>query len=306
MSFPGYLQLLVTMAWQDQAITISNPLIECNRKRLGIEVQSGNCIELLNSYFITLRKKFDLTEGGNFEMPEMELSVEELAQNDGKDGRPVYIAYEGKIYDVSQSKLWKTGSHMKRHPSGKDLTTDIGGAPHGPEVLDRYPHVGVIRRETLHEIEEKTFLEPLFKKVPFLRRHPHPMTVHFPIVFMLSAAFFTLLYLLTDNPSFDATAFYCLAGGVIFTPIVILTGFISWSVNYLARPTRRIKIKIAVSLLMLVVSLVALVWRELTPDILTRFGVAGSIYSFLVFSLCPMVSVIGWHGANLTFPIEKE
>jgi hypothetical protein len=87
---------------------------------------------------------------------------------------------------------------------------------------------------------------------------------------------------------------------------VILTGFISWSVNYLARPTRRIKIKIAVSLLMLVVSLVALVWRELTPDILTRFGVAGSIYSFLVFSLCPMVSVIGWHGANLTFPIEKE
>ena len=120
-------------------------------------------------------------------MPDMELSLEELAQKDGKEGRPVYIAYEGKIYDVSRSNLWKTGVHMKRHPSGKDLTTDMSAAPHGPEVLERYPQVGIIRRET-SEIEEKSFLEPLFKKIPFLRRHPHPMTVHFPIVFMLSAA----------------------------------------------------------------------------------------------------------------------
>ncbi len=237
-------------------------------------------------------------------MPEMELSLEDLAQKDGKDGRPVYIAYEGKVYDVSQSKLWKTGSHMKRHPSGKDLTTDMGAAPHGPEVLERYPQVGIIRRETLDE--ERSFLEPLFKKVPFLRRHPHPMTVHFPIVFMLSAAFFTLLYLLTDDPSFDTTAFYCLSGGVIFTPIVILTGFISWWVNYLSRPLRRINIKMGVSLLMLVVALAALTWRAMAPDVLTRFSAVSVIYSLLVFSLCPMVLVIGWHGANLTFPIEKE
>jgi predicted heme/steroid binding protein/uncharacterized membrane protein len=235
-----------------------------------------------------------------------ELSVEELAQKDGKDGRPVYIAYQGKIYDVSRSNLWKTGSHMKRHPSGKDLTTDIGGAPHGPEVLDRYPQVGIIMREPVHEIEEKTFLEPLFKKAPFLRRHPHPMTVHFPIVFMLSAGFFTLLYLITGNPSFDTTAFHCLAGGVIFTPIVMLTGFTSWWVNYLARPLRRVNIKVTVSLLMLAVSLAALMWRAAAPEVLTRFRTAGFIYLFLIFSLWPMVLVIGWHGASLTFPIEKD
>ena len=152
-------------------------------------------------------------------MPDMELSLEELAQKDGKEGRPVYIAYEGKIYDVSQSNLWKTGVHMRRHHSGKDLTTDMSAAPHGPEVLERYPQVGIIRREN-PRIEEKTFLEPLFKKLPFLRRHPHPMTVHFPIVFMLSAVFFTFLYLITADPSYDTTAFHCLAGGVIFTPIV--------------------------------------------------------------------------------------
>jgi len=239
-------------------------------------------------------------------MPETELSLEELAQKDGKEGRPVYIAYEGRIYDVSRSNLWKTGSHMRRHSCGKDLTTDMSAAPHGPEVLERYPQVGTIRRETVPQIEQRTFLEPLFRKLPFLRRHPHPMTVHFPIVFMLSAAFFTFLYLITGEPSYDTTAFHCLAGGVIFTPVVMLTGFTSWSVNYLARPLRAVNIKISLSVLMLVVSIVTLVWRELIPDVLTKLKGTGFIYLLLIFSLCPMVLVIGWHGAKLTFPIGKE
>jgi predicted heme/steroid binding protein/uncharacterized membrane protein len=239
-------------------------------------------------------------------MSETELSVEELAQKDGKEGRPVYIAYEGRVYDVSRSNLWKTGTHMKRHPAGKDLTTDLGAAPHGPEVLERFPQVGIIKREAVSQNEQKTFLEPLFKKFPFLRRHPHPMTVHFPIVFMLSAPFFTFLYLITGEPSYDTTAFHCLAGGVFFTPIVMLTGFTSWSVNYLARPLRPINIKISLSLLMLVVSLVALVWREIIPDVSTRLSGDGLIYLLLIISLCPMVLVIGWHGAKLTFPIGKE
>jgi predicted heme/steroid binding protein/uncharacterized membrane protein len=239
-------------------------------------------------------------------MPDNELSLEELAGNDGKEGRPVYIAYEGRIYDVTLSKLWKTGSHMKRHPSGKDLSVDLSAAPHGPEVLERYPQVGIISQKKVPEIEEKTFLEPLFKKIPFLRRHPHPMTVHFPIVFMLSAVFFTVLNLMTADPSYDTTAYYCLAGGVIFTPVAMLTGIISWSVNYLARPLRPIHVKAALSVLMLVVSAIMLVWREVTPDILTRLRGVSFIYLLLALSLCPMVLVIGWHGAKLTFPIERE
>ncbi|MDR3570463.1 MAG: cytochrome b5 domain-containing protein [Syntrophobacteraceae bacterium] len=235
-------------------------------------------------------------------MADMELSLEELAEKDGKEGRPVYIAYEGKIYDVSRSKLWKTGSHMKRHPSGKDLSVDIGAAPHGPEVLERYPRVGVLKREPAQANEETTLFEPVFKKLPFLRRHPHPMTVHFPIAFMLSAPFFTLLYLITGRPAYDTTAFHCLAAGVIFTPIVILTGFTTWLVNYRGRPMRPVNIKIAVSLLMLAVSLGVLIWRETVPGVPTNL--AGAIYLLLIFSLAPMVLVIGWNGAKLTFPVK--
>jgi hypothetical protein len=69
---------------------------------------------------------------------------------------------------------------------------------------------------------------------------------------------------------------------------------------------RTINVKMVVSLLMLIVSLVALVWRETTPDVLTRLRGDGFIYLLLISSLCPMVLLIGWYGAKLTFPIEKE
>jgi len=62
----------------------------------------------------------------------------------------VYIAHDGKVYDVSASKMWKTGLHMKRHQSGADLTEEIKGAPHGTEVLERVPQVGILNPKRIH------------------------------------------------------------------------------------------------------------------------------------------------------------
>lgn len=67
---------------------------------------------------------------GNLEVIRMkEFELEALAEYDGKDGRPVYIVHQGRVFDVSQSRMWKGGLHMKRHHAGRDLTTDFGGAP---------------------------------------------------------------------------------------------------------------------------------------------------------------------------------
>lgn len=67
-----------------------------------------------------------------------------LAGFDGSNGKPVYVAHQGKVYDVTRSKLWAGGAHMKRHGAGEDLTEDMEEAPHTPEVLKRFPQVGVL------------------------------------------------------------------------------------------------------------------------------------------------------------------
>ncbi|HTZ50111.1 MAG TPA: cytochrome b5 domain-containing protein, partial [Spirochaetia bacterium] len=62
-------------------------------------------------------------------------SLEELRTFNGQDGRPIYIAYNGRVFDVSASKMWRGGLHMKRHAAGQDLSSEIKDAPHGEDVL---------------------------------------------------------------------------------------------------------------------------------------------------------------------------
>ena len=235
------------------------------------------------------------------------LDEEALSRYNGGDGQPTYVAYKGKVYDISTSKRWKDGLHMKRHRAGADLTTDIQAAPHGPEVLERFEPVAVLRKaETRADPRIPAFLQNLLTRFPMLRRHPHPMTVHFPIVFMFSATVFTALYLLTGHPAFDTTAFHCLGGGVLFAALAISTGWYTWWLNYLSKPVRAVTIKKRFSLLMLGVGLTAFIWRLHTPGVLVGTDGPNVGYLLLVLSLFPLVTVIGWFGASLTFPIEGE
>lgn len=234
-----------------------------------------------------------------------EFDDESIKEFNGKDGKPVYVAHQGKVYDVSASRFWKTGLHMKRHPSGKDLTADIAAAPHGPDVLERYPQVGLLKKGRTAERPMPAGLENLLKSYPILRRHPHPMVVHFPIVFMFSTMLFNLLYLLSGYRPFEVTALHCLGGGVLFTPVGIFTGFFTWWLNYSAKPTRGIRIKIYCSLVLLVLSLAAFIWRIASPEVLLSFGGGSLGYLILIFSLPVLVSIIGWYGAKMTFPVEE-
>jgi predicted heme/steroid binding protein/uncharacterized membrane protein len=235
-----------------------------------------------------------------------EIDPKDLPKYNGKDGNPVYIVYQDRVIDVSASKLWKTGRHMNRHQSGQDLTTDIQAAPHGLEVLDRYPQVGVLKKEELPEREIPKRLSALLKRFPMLRRHPHPMTIHFPIVFMFSAPLFTLLYFLTGMPAFETTSRHCLGAGLFFTPIAIGTGYYTWWLNYEARPLRPVKIKKKVVLLLLATASIVMAWRTLDSSLMQDSGMARGLYLILLFSLIPLVSIIGWFGAQMTFPVEKE
>jgi predicted heme/steroid binding protein/uncharacterized membrane protein len=242
---------------------------------------------------------------------ERELTLAELAANAGADGAPVYIAFQGKIYDVSGSGLWEGGGHMGLHRAGHDLTDEFPDAPHGEEVFARYPQVGALKEEAAAPAAKtsaaREFWHRVVKRVPLLRRHPHPMVVHFPIVFMIAAPVFTLLSLVTGVKSFEVTGFHCLGGGVLFTPVAMVTGWFTWWLNYESRWLKPVVIKLIASPVLLLVGAATFVWRYHHPDILARVGDSPSlVYLGLMCALIPLVGLIGAYGAELTFPVNRE
>ena len=233
-----------------------------------------------------------------------EFDADELAGFKGENGNLTYIAYDGKVYDVSESKLWRKGQHMNRHRSGGDLTSDMQAAPHESNVLERYPLVGILKKVA---VEEPAIPQPiawLINRFPFLRRHPHPMTVHFPIAFVFATTIFNLIYLVTGVKSFEITALHCLAGAILFTIVGITTGIYTWWLNYMAKPLKAVKIKLPLTILMFIIEVIIFTWRILTPEILDSIHIGSVIYFLLVLSLIPMIMVVGWYGASMTFPVD--
>jgi predicted heme/steroid binding protein/uncharacterized membrane protein len=71
-----------------------------------------------------------------------ELTPDELLQFTGGEGQPALFAYNGEVFEVTGSKLWKNGVHVGKHPAGRDLTEALKLAPHGEEKVLAMPKVG--------------------------------------------------------------------------------------------------------------------------------------------------------------------
>jgi predicted heme/steroid binding protein len=69
---------------------------------------------------------------------------EELKRYDGRDGTS-YVAYKGKVYDVSKSFQWQKGVHQVSHRAGRDLTDALKKAPHASDILEKFPVVGELK-----------------------------------------------------------------------------------------------------------------------------------------------------------------
>lgn len=235
-----------------------------------------------------------------------EFTLRELARFDGKEGRPVYVAFGGVVYDVSQSPLWKTGSHFKRHLPGTDLTDQMGCAPHGSDVLGRegIEAVGTLVKEPAQD-PVPAFFRILFRYFPSLRRHTHPATVHFPVAFLTAASAFTLLDLLLPGLfglDHGRTAYLMLALATLSTPAAVATGVVSWWLNYGLRSYKRIRNLIWISGVILVLEVVCVVAGWNGP---ARGQGAGWLYYGIMLSLGPLASLAGYNGGQMVFPTRK-
>ncbi len=105
-------------------------------------------VMMSTAFFVTffigprMRKKLQALPQGNIPNDRQEFTLKELHYFDGKEGRPAYIAVKGQVYDVTNSRLWKEGSHARKHLAGNDLTDALKMAPHNEEKVHAMRLVG--------------------------------------------------------------------------------------------------------------------------------------------------------------------
>ncbi len=71
-------------------------------------------------------------------------SKSQLALRNGQDKPEIWVAFAGKIYDMTTSKLWKNGKHYE-HWAGQDLTEELVDAPHSAKVFEKFEPIGQLK-----------------------------------------------------------------------------------------------------------------------------------------------------------------
>lgn len=65
----------------------------------------------------------------------------QLALRNGQDREEIWVAYQGLIYDLTESRMWRAGRHYQ-HWAGQDLTAELAAAPHTARVFERFTPIG--------------------------------------------------------------------------------------------------------------------------------------------------------------------
>lgn len=234
----------------------------------------------------------------------LEIDKKKLAENDGKEGKPAHVAANGKVYDVTESKLWKNGLHMNRHKAGEDLTEALDAAPHGDEVLNRFKEVGALSAGQADDGRPPipAWLNNFFETYPFFKRHPHPMVVHFPMAFFMAASIFLFWYYVISSigPLLDAI-FYMHILGTLSLPVALLTGWLSWKVNYFGKSISNITRKIIFSIVVLIFDVIVLISIVGNLGLLANPQGIQIVIPIMIFLYLPIVAFIGQQGGDLVY-----
>jgi len=236
--------------------------------------------------------------------PPRRFTTEELEKFDGKEGRAAYIAYRGKVYDVTGSKLWRNGVHLRAHHAGEDLTANMIAAPHDADVMERFEAVGVLIEQ---DEPGSDVLTPPWWAQFSLDHHLHPIAVHFPTALGAVAPLFAILSLFyTANlrvyETLQWVAFSNLVVCALFSIPAVITGIVSWYFNYSAVMTPIYRVKWGGSIVLLVISTSALAVRFGWMEGLEPAGIAFWVYMVLLVLHAPVVAVLGHYGGKITFP----
>ena len=95
-----------------------------------------DCVDRLETLFIKQERSLYRPEEDT-----QTFTLQQLANYDGKNGKPAYVAVNGRIYDVTNNGAWAAATHFGL-TAGKDLTSDFASCHKGQHKLGKLPIVG--------------------------------------------------------------------------------------------------------------------------------------------------------------------
>ncbi|SHK23171.1 Predicted heme/steroid binding protein [Anaerocolumna jejuensis DSM 15929] len=138
-----------------QMQTFSRNLYEKNYYQSLIQNSTDNLAAELEEIFVTAayvqeNRTENIREVQSEETEEPEnqqrvFTLSELAAFDGSQGKPAYVAVNGRVYDVSGKAAWAGGTHFAGLRAGNDLSGQFASCHRGMEgILEQLPVVGVM------------------------------------------------------------------------------------------------------------------------------------------------------------------
>jgi predicted heme/steroid binding protein/uncharacterized membrane protein len=229
------------------------------------------------------------------------LDREQLQAGDGSEGQRSLVAVDGVVYDVTDSRMWQGGSHVRTHQAGQDLSLAIQAAPHGSEVLERFERVGELA-DAGEQPRSREFPEPPALLRWILAQHPHPVLSHFPIGLGVATSVFALGALVLDAAGLAQAAMWDLFLAAAAAPFAIVAGLLSWYFNYGGIWTPIFRVKAGLSVLLLLVLATAVTVRLAMVGDEPDGGTWHWVYAVALLLVGPNVVLIGRLGGKVTFP----
>lgn len=230
-----------------------------------------------------------------------QFSEKELQKYNGRNGMPAYIAYKGQVYDVTLSEFWKEGTHFKKHFAGCDLSAAMADAPHNDEVFSNYPCVG--------QFISTCPLTPKNKKecyrLWYVKYHPHPMVIHFPIALHYFSAFADILFLANPSREYDTVVFLSFLIATVMGFLALITGIFSWWINYNFSTSRAFVIKLIGALFTLIIGLIPIFQKLQNPNVAYSTQIDGITYHAVIFITVISITIVGYYGGKITWRAKK-
>lgn len=225
------------------------------------------------------------------------MTLEKLRQYNGKNGQKAYVAYKGKVYDVTESTLWKNGTHKRIHEAGFDLTEAMENAPHAEEVFTGFTVVGTLKKSK----KSKDYWVEWYRKY-----HPHPMLVHFPIALHLFAAGFDLLFFFRQEASYATTVFYSFFVATVMGTLAMVPGILSWWINYDLAYTYIFLIKLSLAVITLLLGIVGIIIYLDNPDVIYLTTLPSILYHGIILFTAATVIILAYYGGKITWPNKES